>query len=186
MNKQALRKIYIEKRAEISEETVSDWSIEIANKVLTLPIWGSQIYHLFLPITSKKEVDTSFLLSVLQGKDKEVLVPKVTPEGTLEHYLLTDATPLRVNRWGIPEPTQGIRVSEHQIEVVFVPLLAFDQQGHRIGYGKGMYDGFLQKCSPNVIKVGLSFFEAEAKFKEVFETDIALNYCVTPQNVYRF
>ena len=49
-----------------------------------------------------------------------------------------------------------------QIEVVFVPLVAFDETGNRVGYGKGFYDEFLKNCSKDTIKIGLSFFEAEA------------------------
>ncbi len=186
MDKKLLRKKYVEKRTELSQQDVDDMSIAIANQLLSLPIWKANFMHLFLSIESKKEVNTSYILSVLQGKDKEVIVPKVSSEGDLEHYVLTDSTPLKNNRWGIPEPISGIRIPENQIEVVFVPLLAFDTQGHRIGYGKGMYDGFLKKCRPDVIKVGLSFFDAEPPFKELFSSDIPLNYCVTPKKTYRF
>jgi 5-formyltetrahydrofolate cyclo-ligase len=48
------------------------------------------------------------------------------------------------------EPVDGIEVPSHKIEVVFVPLLAFDKQGQRVGYGKGFYDKFLAECSPKV------------------------------------
>jgi 5-formyltetrahydrofolate cyclo-ligase len=93
---------------------------------------------------------------------------------------------LAINDWGIPEPVSGIEVQPTQLEVVFVPLLAFDRRGHRVGYGKGMYDCFLGQCAPEVIKIGLSFFEAESDFDEVFPTDIPLDYCLTPNKIYRF
>lgn len=186
MDKKLLRKKYVEKRNELSQQDIDDRSIAIANQLLSLPIWNATFMHLFLSIESKKEVDTSYILSVLQGKDKEVIVPKVSLKGDLEHFVLTDSTALKINRWGIPEPLSGIRIQEDQIDVVFVPLLAFDTQGHRIGYGKGMYDGFLQKCRTDVIKIGLSFFEAEPPFQELFPTDIPLNYCVTPKKSYSF
>jgi 5-formyltetrahydrofolate cyclo-ligase len=70
--------------------------------------------------------------------------------------------------------------------VVFVPLLACDTKGNRVGYGKGFYDRFLDNCKPNVQKVGLSFFEPIAELKDVNSTDIKLNYLVTPEQVYRF
>ncbi len=80
----------------------------------------------------------------------------------------------------------GLEVPVAMIEVVFVPLLAFDQQGHRVGYGKGFYDQFLSECNPETIKIGLSFFETEDTIDDVFELDIPLNYCVTPSKIYQF
>ena len=70
--------------------------------------------------------------------------------------------------------------------MIFVPLLAFDVAGHRTGYGKGFYDRFLAQCRPDVIKIGLSFFEAEGKISDVSTTDIVLDYCITPDKVYTF
>ena len=104
----------------------------------------------------------------------------------LRHFLLTDNTVIKKNKWNIPEPTGGIEIPEEKLDVVFIPLLAFDKTGHRIGYGKGFYDNFLQKCKPGVLKIGLSLFEAEDSIAEVFEHDVALDYCVTPKTVYQF
>jgi 5-formyltetrahydrofolate cyclo-ligase len=79
------------------------------------------------------------------------------PNFDLSHILLTDATPIKPNSYGIPEPTGGIAVSPATIEVVFVPLLAYDINGNRIGYGKGYYDRFLAQCDPKCNFIGLSF-----------------------------
>ena len=67
-----------------------------------------------------------------------------------------------------------------------MPLLAFDKQGHRVGYGKGFYDVFLSKCQPETIKIGLSFFEAEELIADIYETDVKLDYCVSPNTIYEF
>ena len=67
-----------------------------------------------------------------------------------------------------------------------MPLLAFDSIGHRIGYGKGFYDRFLNNCNTNAIKIGLSFFEAENENFDASENDIRLDYCVTPNRVFQF
>ena len=80
----------------------------------------------------------------------------------------------------------GIKIPTSKIEVVFVPLLAFDKKGNRVGYGKGFYDRFLSECNPETIKIGLSFFEPEELIEDVFENDVKLDYCVTPDEVYQF
>jgi 5-formyltetrahydrofolate cyclo-ligase len=92
---------------------------------------------------------------------------------------------IKPNIWSIPEPEGGVQIQDNQIEVVFVPLLAFDIKGHRVGYGKGFYDIFLKNC-PNAIKIGLSFFEAETTLEDQKAYDIPLDYCITPNQIYHF
>ncbi len=186
MLKKDLRLKFSELRKKISPESLLSSSLTIANKLLELPIWSYDYYHLFLPISEKKEIDTTFLLSILQGKDKNVVLPKIHTETALEHYLLTDSTKLIKNNWGIPEPVDGIEIAAHKIDVIFVPLLAFDKKGNRVGYGKGFYDDFLSKCRPEAIKVGLSIFEVVDSITDVYENDIPLDYCVTPEKTYSF
>ncbi|PIB38379.1 5-formyltetrahydrofolate cyclo-ligase [Maribacter sp. 4G9] len=185
MLKKDLRLKYSVLREQLSVSQIAAKSLDISNKALELPIWSKDYYHLFLPITSKHEVDTINLLSILQGKDKYIVVPKVQ-QNVLEHFLLTDNTKFKNNSWGVPEPVDGIKVEPNKMDVVFIPLLAFDIHGHRVGYGKGFYDNFLASCKPDVLKVGLSFFEAEPLISDAFPGDVPLDYCVTPQKNYSF
>lgn len=186
MLKKELRLSYLQLRNELSSEAISNHSLEIANRVLVLPVWTCNYYHLFLSITENNEIDTSFILSVLQGKDKNIVLPKVLDETGLIHYLLTDNTVLRKNKWNIPEPVDGLEVSPPKIDVVFIPLLAFDKQGYRVGYGKGFYDKFLKECRKDVIKIGLSLFKPVDKISDTQEHDILMDYCVTPEKIYAF
>ena len=187
MTKAELRKNYKLKRQEYSYEVIQDLSIEIANQLLTLPIWDFTFYHLFLSIEEYKEVNTDYILNILSGKDKNIVISKSDfSSGSLTNFLLTDNTVIKKNNYNIPEPIDGIAIAPSSIQVVFVPLLAFDLQGHRVGYGKGFYDKFLAECNPETIKIGLSFFEAETKINGIFKNDIALDYCVTPKQVYTY
>ena len=104
----------------------------------------------------------------------------------MTNYLLTDNTTIKKNKYNIPEPIEGIEVSNDKLDVVFVPLLAFDKKGNRVGYGKGYYDTFLKTCRPETLKIGLSFFEAENKITDINENDIPLDFCITPKQVYSF
>lgn len=187
MTKAELRKKYKSLRNGLSQDSIEDLSLTIANQLLTLPIWGFSFYHIYLSIEAHKEINTDYILNILSGKDKHIVVSKSDfSTGTLTNYLLTDSTVIRKNSWGIPEPVDGITIDDKTIDVVFVPLLAFDQHGHRVGYGKGFYDTFLANCKPNTLKIGLSFFEAEDTIQGVYEGDIKLDYCVTPRLVYHF
>jgi 5-formyltetrahydrofolate cyclo-ligase len=187
MLKKELRAKYLTLRNQLSEEEIEDKSLAIANELLKLPIWDKNYFHIFLPITEKKEVNTEFILHLLSGKDKEIIVSKSDFETRkMTHFLLTDNTKIRKNAYNIPEPVDGIEVPSNKIDVVFVPLLAFDKKGHRVGYGKGFYDMLLSECKPDVIKIGLSFFEIEEVIKDVFENDVLLNFCVTPDAIHSF
>lgn len=187
MHKKELRLRYKTLRNQLSESDLEEMSLAIANKVLTLPIWAKNYFHIFLPITEQKEVNTEFILHLLSGKDKEIIISKSDfKTRAMTHFLLTDNTKIKKNEYNIPQPIDGLEVPTSKIEVVFVPLLAFDTTGHRAGYGKGFYDKFLMECKPETIKIGLSFFEPEEKIEDVFENDVKLDYCVTPNAVYQF
>ena len=185
--KNELRIKYKRLREELSADEIENLSLQIANQTLQLPIWDYSFYHLFLSISEKREINTEALLHILQGKDKNVVLSKSDFEThRLTNYLLTDSTILKNNAWGIPEPQGGIEIPPQQIEVVFIPLLAFDESGHRIGYGKGFYDRFLSACTMNTLKVGLSFFEAEPEIPWILSSDVPMDYCVTPERIYAF
>lgn len=187
MLKKELRQKYKALRKQISENDLEEMSLAIANKVLKLPIWEKTYFHIFLSITEHKEVNTEYILHLLSGKDKEIVISKSDFETqNMTHFLLTDNTKIKKNEYNIPEPVDGLEVPTNKIDVVFVPLLAFDKNGHRAGYGKGFYDQFLAECKPEIIKIGLSFFEPEEQIEDVFENDVKLDYCVTPNEVFQF
>ena len=185
MDKNFLRLLYKKKRAGLDSLKIEDLSIQIANQILILPIWGFENFHLFMGVEKLKEINTNHIISVLQGRDKNVIIPKVISNTHLDHYLLTDATKLKINQQGVLEPTNGIEVEEKKIQAVFIPLLAYDFFGNRLGYGKGYYDRFLSKCGDKCLKIGLSFFTPEKKIHTT-PLDIKLNYCVTPKKIYKF
>ncbi len=187
MNKQELRIKYKELRKNLSENDIQELSMAIANNVLKLDIWDKTYFHVFLPIETQNEVNTEFVLHILQGKDKEIVISKSDFE-TLEmsHFLLTDNTKIKNNQYNIPEPVDGIEVPVPKIDVVFIPLLVYDKKGNRVGYGKGFYDNFLSNCKPETIKIGLSFFEPVELILDIFDNDVKLNYCITTKKIYRF
>jgi 5-formyltetrahydrofolate cyclo-ligase len=152
-----------------------------------LPIWEGLYFHLFFTIEEQKEIETEFILHILAGKNKEIVVSKSNFETfEMTHFLMTENTKFQKNKYNIPEPIDGLEVPVTKIDVVFVPLLAFDKLGNRVGYGKGFYDRFLSKCKPESIKIGLSLFEAENSISDASADDVRLDYCITPTEVYRF
>lgn len=194
MDKKALRSKYKVLRQSLTEEEIEDKSLAIANQLLRMDavpslrlVWDKLYYHLFLTIEEQKEINTEYILQILAGKDKEIVISKcdfatlgMTP------FLLTDNTKIKKNSYNVPEPVDGLEVPDAKIDVVFVPLLAYDKHGNRVGYGKGFYDNFLSKCKPETIKIGLSFFPPEDKIDDVSENDVKLDFCVTPEGIIEF
>ena len=187
MTKSELRIKYKQLRKQLSPEEVEKLSMAIANELLELSIWNFNYYHVFLSMAEKKEINTDFVLHILQGKDKNIVVSKSNlSDGSMNHLLLTDNTQIKKSNYGIPEPVDGIEVPVTKLDVIFIPLLAFDKQGNRVGYGKGFYDRFLAECRSETLKIGLSFFEAEEHpIEGVTEHDTPLDYCITPNLIYK-
>lgn len=187
MTKDELRERYKAKRRKLSEYELSDGSLAIANQLLKMDLWDKTYFHVFLPIESMREVDTEIILHLLAGKNKKVVVSRSDFDTqTMALFLLDDDTKIKKNHYGIPEPQNGKQISPDKLDVVFVPLLAYDEKGYRVGYGKGFYDKFLPLCRKDVVKVGLSLFDAEPVIADVWDQDIRLDYCVTPDKVYAF
>ena len=185
MNKIEARKKYFKLREKLDNEQLVSKSISIANNALNLPIWGFNFFHIFLSIQNKVEVDTTPIINILIGKDKEILISKSDFNNlSMKSYIFNEETLLKKNKYGIPEPINGKEFKEN-IDVIFIPLLAYDKKGNRVGYGKGFYDRFLSNQKNNIIKVGLSFFGPEETVEKK-EFDQSLDYCVTPEKVFSF
>ena len=105
MTKSEFRTKYKTLRSELSHDEVEELSLKIANRALELNIWDATYYHVFLPIVKMKEVNTEFLLHILQGKDKSVIVPKVNSESNeLSHILLQENTFSQLQIMASPNP----------------------------------------------------------------------------------
>ena len=172
MTKAELRQTYKIKRESLSAEELDERSLLIANQLLKLPIWDFDFYHIFLSIQHLKEINTEYILNILSGKDKNIVLSKSDfKDYSMRHYLLTDNTRLKINNWGIPEPENGIEINSNQLDVIFIPLLAFDKSGSRLGYGKGFYDRFLAECRADVKKIGVNYFAPKESIEDTEFTD---------------
>jgi len=143
----------------------------------------------YWPIKSHYEINTLPITDYLSFKipGLRVCFPKTDFAQTkLQAIEVEKETSFEMNHAGIGEPTTGELIYPEELDMVFVPMLAYDKKGFRVGYGKGFYDRYLQMCRRNVIKVGFSYFEPEEAIPEVNEFDIPLNLAITPQSIYEF
>ncbi|MEO8766489.1 MAG: 5-formyltetrahydrofolate cyclo-ligase [Ginsengibacter sp.] len=189
MTKAALRKIYKEKRSRLSFVEVEKFTDLILINFQKVRLPFLTYVHTYLAAEKLGEADTSALLRYLEFKNPglKILVPKIDIDtGDMQHVQLSKELEMVNNPFGISEPMGGEIFSTDAIDLVLVPLLAFDRHGYRVGYGKGYYDRFLSQCRQDVIKIGICFFDAEEHIDDINQFDIPLNYCVTPQQVFEF
>ena len=189
MTKSELRKIYKEKRRMLTPQQVEKFNDLILINFQKIELPFVSCIHTYLASEKLGEAETLTIMRFLEFKNPEliVLIPKIDiTTGNMQHFHFHDETELMHNVFGISEPASGTTFEASDIDLVLVPLLAFDEQGFRVGYGKGFYDKFLSTCREDVIKIGLSFFDAVREIEDINQYDIPLDYCVTPQHVYEF
>lgn len=190
MTKKALRKIYLQKRLELTEEDYRLANDQLSNNLFSSVDFSAlSVLHTFLPIEKNREVDTWKIVDKIQKEFPHVriAIPKINNQSSeLEHYYYEGREQLENNTWEIPEPIKGVPASVEKIDAVLVPLLAFDKQGHRLGYGRGFYDRFLSQCRPDCLKIGLSFFGKAEEIEDISEKDIPLDRVITPTRILEF
>ena len=104
----------------------------------------------------------------------------------LIHFEIDQNTNFITNKLGIREPISKVSFDTSLIEIIIVPLLVFDKNGHRVGYGGGYYDRFMSNINDDVIKVGLSLFDPIDNISDINDKDIPLNFVVTPTSTFNF
>lgn len=145
-----------------------------------------QCFHVFLPIKRNNEVDTWPILTQSIENGKRVIVSATDFERqTMTHYGYSPDLVFEEDRFGIPTPRSGTVADLTELELIFIPLLAGDKAGNRIGYGKGYYDRLLAEMAPDLLKVGLTLSPLFDHFPFAEPHDISLDYCITPYEIVR-
>jgi len=156
-------------------------STTIAERVRALPEWSAaRCVAAFAAIRS--EVDVAVLVAAARGEGKAVVLPRVGEDDALHFHVYEDGDALPKSAFGVPEPEP--HAPSAQPDLVLVPGLAFDERGHRVGYGAGYYDRYLA-ATPGVLTVGVAFdFQLAPDLPET-PGDVPLRIVVTDARVVR-
>lgn len=185
--KAQLRSFFKDERRKISPKQLQKASDAICLAVLKNFQLENKLCSIFLPIERQKELNTYQILERAVNIGAKFTLPVSNfKTGELSHVLYNSETSLETNSYGIPEPVKGKKIAPDKHDIVFVPLLAADKIGNRVGYGKGFYDRFLSKCKPDCIFIGLNLFEPVDEISDIFDGDQVLNYLITPEKVLKF
>lgn len=189
MLKSAARKLYLEKRKSLSSKEMNTCQDLLLIRFQELDLPYFELIHTYLPLYNHHEPDPVPLVDWLRFRDPgmKVASSKVNAaDFTMSHFIHDEETVFELNKYGIPEPKGGVQVSPDQIDAIFIPLLAFDGIGNRVGYGKGYYDRFLSLCRNDALKIGISFFPPADEITDIDFFDKKLDLCITPEQVYAF
>jgi 5-formyltetrahydrofolate cyclo-ligase len=154
-----------------------------------LAIPAFNFVHSFIPAVQFNEPNPNPILEWLQFFNPGLQIVHPVLYGAdfaMKHFICDEETTYRLNEYGIPEPQNGVEVQPDEIDMAIIPLLIFDIQGNRVGYGKGYYDRFLAGCKPEMLKIGLSFFSPVESVEDADFFDKKLDFCITPESVYAF
>jgi 5-formyltetrahydrofolate cyclo-ligase len=190
MTKADLRRYFRQRRRAVSGAEAAELNQALTERFFAeIDLASVRFLHAFLTAERLREVDTLPLLTRLHAEFPgiQLVVPKTEFEtGQLTHVTWQPGEPLAPNAYGLPEPTGGEEVFPEKLDLILVPLLAFDRQGQRVGYGGGFYDRFLAQCRPDALKLGLSWFDPVDEISDATAHDVPLDACLTPQTLHRF
>ena len=141
MDKSALRRTIREKKRAMTDQQIESASAELAERLFAHPAY-QQAKALYGYLSYNQEVRTAAILERAQRDGKRVAVPKVYGD-EMKFLWLEYLAAVAPGAYGIPEPVADGPVAEDPAALVLMPGLAFDREGHRMGYGGGFYDKYL-------------------------------------------
>lgn len=190
MIKAEIRKHYLQKRAALTEAEYLQLNYRICEQFFAnIDLSFIKVIHAFLPIERKHEPNTWLIIDRIRREHPHIRLslPRVNNlTGEMENFFFEGLHQLETNAWGIQEPKQGVPTEPGKIDMVLVPLLAFDLSGQRVGYGKGFYDKFLPQCKPSCRRLGISLFPPIDKIDDVRAEDEPLTAAITPEEILHF
>jgi 5-formyltetrahydrofolate cyclo-ligase len=190
MTKSELRKTFLAKRQMLSPAEHETLSANIVAEFFNdFDPAAVSVLHCYIPIERFAEVDTRPIFQRLWSEYPQIatVVPRVNHEiEEIESLRYGSDTELTESKWQIGEPLHDERIEPGEIDIVLVPLVCCDLNGHRIGYGRGYYDRFLRKTRSDCRKIGLSIFPPVERIDDSHEGDVRLDRCITPEQVYEF
>ena len=180
MTKKQLRTVSLKRRAQMEQRAQADKAI--AARLFDTPFYNSS-KTVMTYLSYKSEPDTLGIVARMLADGKTVCAPVCYENGRMEAYVFADVGVLAPSALGILEPPKQRRISPTEIDLCLVPGCCFNDKGHRIGYGGGYYDRYLQNVRG--ITCGLFYDCLKTEF-EAEETDIPLHYIITEKRCYAF
>jgi 5-formyltetrahydrofolate cyclo-ligase len=133
---------------------------------------------------SNYEIDDLDILDLLEKKNFKVSLPIIKKDNQMNFYSWSRNDPLKINKFGIPEPVSS---KIFYPDILLVPLVAYDVSLNRLGYGGGYYDRYIEKIEKvkKVVKIGLAFSFQKITSIPINQYDKRLDFIVTEKEILK-
>ena len=189
MLKKEARNYFKQKRHTISQSDKMRWDDLLLIQFQTIELPFVNYVLSFYPIEQNNEVNTFLFTDYLHFRNPNLHIcyPKTNlNNGSMQAIVCSADSIFEANEFNIPEPLDNKVADPASLDLVIIPMLAFDEKGNRVGYGKGFFDRYLKESRDDCIKVGFSYFDALDSIDDANEFDVPLDFCITPQRTYVF
>ena len=175
MKKSLIRKKILKYRKNVNFNELNI-KYKFVSKILRMTKFKGKILGGYYPYNN--EVNTIPILEKFEKKKYVVLLPKIKKKSQMDFFNWSFKDPMMINQYGIPEPISN------QIkypDILLVPLVAYDKNLNRVGYGGGFYDRYIKKVKKvkKVLTIGLAYSFQKVKKISVNKHDIKLDFIVT-------
>jgi len=181
VKKSQIRKSILNKRKKLANRNISINFKKILTILKTKNINGKIIggYYPF-----NNELDCFEILKTFEKKKYLITLPKIKKNFQMNFFDWKSDEPLTINKFGIPEPISN---KFRYPDIILVPLVAFDKDLNRVGYGGGFYDRYIQKIKrkKKFILIGLAYSFQKVKKIPVNKHDVKLNLILTEKNIVK-
>ncbi len=128
------------------------------------------------------EIDDLDMLYFFRNKKANISLPIIRQNNQMDFFEWRNSDPLKINEYGIVEP---ISLNKVYPDIIFVPLVAYDKNLNRLGYGGGFYDRYLEKITKikKILKIGLGFSYQELKKIPINKYDKKLDLIITEEKI---
>ncbi len=186
MGKRQIREDALESRRSLTAEQVQSLSVGVQTNLESLPEY-SEAKVIASYVAQRDEVQTKAIIESALSAGKKVLVPKGDPTSlNLTFHEIHSLDELAPGNFGVPEPSSGSRaIPLMEAQLVLVPIVAWDSDGQRVGYGRGYFDRALKSRGP-ALATGLAFESQHREALPATNSDVPLDIVVTEQGVRRF
>jgi 5-formyltetrahydrofolate cyclo-ligase len=127
------------------------------------------------------ELDIMNILKIFEKKNFILSLPRIAQNNRMDFFQWSFKDPLKINKYGIPETISKKKVYP---QILLIPLVAFDNQLNRLGYGGGYYDRYISRFHENnkIIKIGIGFSFQKVKKLPTNKFDKKLDFIITEKD----
>ena len=128
------------------------------------------------------EIDDLNILNFLREKRANISLPTISGNNQMDFFEWTNNDPIKINKYGIAEPVSTKKIYP---DIIFVPLVAYDYDLNRLGYGGGFYDRYFERIAKikKILKIGLGYSYQELKKVPTDKHDKKLDLIITEKNI---